>query len=72
MSCFRPGPASRTMSIKPGPVFGVGEKLLTSALPLTSNCFDSTSYHIVDFRASSSSLVRLSAARSQILAGSTM
>ena len=43
-----------------------------SALPLTSNWFVSASYHIVAFSASSSSLVKLSAALSHTLAGSTI
>ena len=59
------------MSMVPGPVFGIGEKLFTSAFPLISNWFVSAWYHIVDFRASSSSLVRWSAAWAQIFAGST-
>src|SRR6266704_3984370 len=70
MSCLTPGPAFVMTRIVPGIPPRRGEPMPAPALPLTINCWVSASHQIVALRASNSSLVRYSEARSQILGGS--
>src|SRR5205814_4499720 len=70
MSCLRPGPARvRTLTI-PGVPPMRWDPRPAPALPLTMSCLVSASNHMVVLRASSSSLVSQSLARSQIQGGS--
>src|SRR5712691_10454988 len=70
MSCLTPGPALVITRIVPGIPPRRGEPMPAQALPLTINCWLSASHQMVALRASNSSLVRYSWARSQILGGS--
>src|SRR5262245_3963816 len=70
MSCLTPGPALVMTRMVPGIPPRRGEPMPAPALPLTINCWLSVSHQIVALRASNSSLVKYSWARSQILGGS--
>src|SRR5215831_13256260 len=70
MSCLTPGPALVITRIVPGIPPRRGEPMPAPALPLTINCWLAASHQMVALRASNSSLVRYTWARSQILGGS--
>src|SRR5215475_1791298 len=70
MSCLTPGPALVMTRMVPGIPPRRGEPIPAPAWPLTINCWLSASHQMVAFRASNSSPVRYSWARSQILGGS--
>src|SRR5262252_1307363 len=70
MSCLTPGPALVMTRMVPGIPPRRGEPIPAPAWPLTINCWLSASHQMVALRASNSSLVRYSWARSQILGGS--